>query len=119
MLNFIIFFLVGISGTLLVLWFILFVIFKDDELYGTGIKTEAKIISMKESGRSNGGNIRFIMTVEFQTKNGIVTTTAKQFLSITDLLYVKENKTIPVWYDKENPQRIFIAPVDIPHILEQ
>ncbi|CCJ85385.1 hypothetical protein BN133_1762 [Cronobacter dublinensis 582] len=48
-----------------------------------------------------------------------MTTTAKQFLSITDLLYVKENKTIPVWYDKENPQRIFIAPVDIPHILEQ
>ncbi|ELQ6169911.1 hypothetical protein R2294_001250 [Cronobacter dublinensis] len=119
MLNFIMFLFVGISGTLLVLWFILFVIFKDDELYGSGIKTEANIISMKESGRSNGGNIRFTMTVEFQTENGTVNTTAKQFLSITHLIYVKEHKTIPIWYDKENPQRILISPMDIPNLLSQ
>ncbi|ELY3837019.1 hypothetical protein SMX93_002298 [Cronobacter turicensis] len=119
MLNFIIFFTVGISGTLLVVWFILFVVFKDDELYETGIKVEEKIISMKECGRSNGGNIRFTMMVEFKTENGTVKTTAKQFLSVMDLIYVKEHKTIPVWYDKGNPQRILISPVDIPNILEQ
>ncbi|EOU9521774.1 DUF3592 domain-containing protein [Cronobacter turicensis] len=119
MFNFIIFFTVGISGTLLVVWFILFVVFKDDELYETGIKVEAKIISMKECGRSNGGNIRFTMMVEFKTENGTVKTIAKQFLSVMDLIYVKEHKTIPVWYDKENPQRILISPVDIPNILEQ
>jgi len=38
MFNFIIFFTVGINGTLLIVWFILFVVFKDDELYETGIK---------------------------------------------------------------------------------
>lgn len=119
MLNFIIFLFVGISGAFFVLWFILFVIFKDNELYGTGIKVEAKIINMKESGRSNGGNIRFTMTVEFQTENGTVNTTAKQFLSITDLVYVKEHKTIPIWYDKENPQRILISPMDIPNLISQ
>jgi len=74
---------------------------------------------MKECGRSNGGNIRFTMMVEFKTENGTVKTTAKQFLSVMDLIYVKEHKTIPVWYDKENPQRILISPVDIPNILEQ
>ncbi|ELY2739655.1 DUF3592 domain-containing protein [Cronobacter turicensis] len=110
---------VCIIGAVLVLGFILFFIFKDDELYGTGIKTEAKILSMKESGRSDGGNIRFTMTVEFETEKGIVTTTAKQFLSAMDLIYVKEHKTIPIWYDKENPQRILISTVDIPNILDQ
>ncbi|EOI3485941.1 DUF3592 domain-containing protein [Cronobacter malonaticus] len=112
-------FAVGVVSAFFVLWFILFVVFKDDELYGTGIKVDAKIVSMKEIGRSNGGNVRFKMIVEFQTGNGTVQTTAKQFLSATDLIYVKEHKTIPVWYDKENPQRILISPVDIPNILEQ
>lgn len=119
MLNLIIFFAVGIVSAFFVLWCILFIVFKDNELYGTGIKVDAKIVSMKEIGRSNGGNVRFKMIVEFQTGNETVKTTAKQFLSAMDLIYVKEHKTIPIWYDKENPQRILISPVDIPNILEQ
>ncbi|WP_336295780.1 hypothetical protein [Cronobacter dublinensis] len=92
---------------------------KSNQLRENGVKAEATIISMKEIGRSDGGNIRFIFTVKFETQQGIISATGKQFLSAMDLIYVKEHKTIPIWYDKEKPEKILISPVDIPDILEQ
>ncbi|ELQ6223409.1 hypothetical protein QL189_15320 [Cronobacter turicensis] len=92
---------------------------KSNQLRENGIKAEAEIISMKEIGRSDGGNIRFLFTVKFTTQKGTISATGKQFLSAMDLIYVKEHKTIPIWYDKENPQKILVSPVDIPDLLDQ
>ncbi|EKM6459742.1 hypothetical protein PU850_004291, partial [Cronobacter dublinensis] len=50
-----------------------------------GIRTEAKILSMKKIGASGTGNTKMKMKLQFESEQGPVTVTAKEYISPQNL----------------------------------
>ncbi len=75
----------------------------------TGIRVEAKIVSMEKVGASGTGNTQFKMRLEFATSEGIKSVTRREFLTPLNLIKVERNKTIPLYYLAQNPDKVWVA----------
>ncbi|WP_105596919.1 DUF3592 domain-containing protein [Cronobacter turicensis] len=112
-----------ILGALLVLVIIFggiaFKVTKEQNFKASAVRVDGHIIGMKYSGSSDTGNILYKITVKFNTPKGEVTAVDTAFLSPEHMIYVKDHKSIPTYYSKENPKKILIAAEDIPNVLNQ
>ncbi|EOL8958196.1 DUF3592 domain-containing protein [Cronobacter dublinensis] len=98
---------------------IAFKVNKEQNFKASAVKVDGHIIDMKYSGSSDTGNILYKITVKFNTPKGEVTAVDSAFLTPEHMMYVKDHKSIPTYYSKENPKKILIAAEDIPNVLNQ
>ncbi|EOC0265697.1 DUF3592 domain-containing protein [Cronobacter dublinensis] len=83
------------------------------------IRVDARILEMRYSSSSESGSVTYKMKVTFTTDRGPETAVGSATLSPPDMIYVKDHKTIPTYYLKDNPQKILIAADEIPDLLSQ
>lgn len=108
----------SIAGTLILAIVILFGLFlycyhsgyNYDKFKANGIRTEAKILSMKKIGASGGGSTKLKMELSFNTDSAQVTATAKQYISPQNMVKIMRNNTIYIYYMPDNPQKLLPTP---------
>ncbi|WP_334644514.1 hypothetical protein [Klebsiella aerogenes] len=105
-------------GTLILAVLILFGLFlycyrsgsNYDKFKANGIRTETKILSMEKIGASGGGSTKLKMELSFNTDSGLVTATAKQYISPQNMVKIMRNNTIYIYYMPDNPKELLPTP---------
>ncbi|EOL8942823.1 DUF3592 domain-containing protein [Cronobacter dublinensis] len=78
-----------------------------------GIRTEAKILSMEKIGASGTGNTKMKMKLQFESEQGPVTVTAKEYISPQNLIKIMRNNTIYIYYMPKDPKQVFLVPFEM------
>ncbi|ALB65061.1 DUF3592 domain-containing protein [Cronobacter dublinensis] len=78
-----------------------------------GIRTEAKILSMEKIGASGTGNTKMKMKLQFESEQGPVTVTAKEYISPQNLIKIMRNNTIFIYYMPKDPRQVFLVPFEM------
>ncbi|ELY3545898.1 hypothetical protein SMX40_004177 [Cronobacter turicensis] len=78
-----------------------------------GVRTEAKILSMEKIGASGTGNTKMRMKLHFESEQGPVTVTAKEYISPQNLIKIMRNNTVLVYYMAKDPKQFFLVPFEI------
>ncbi|ELQ6227219.1 DUF3592 domain-containing protein [Cronobacter sp. EKM101R] len=78
-----------------------------------GVRTEAKVLSMEKIGASGTGNTKMKMKLQFESEQGPVTVTAKEYISPQNLIKVMRNNTILIYYMPKDPKQVFLVPFEM------
>ncbi|EKM5758910.1 DUF3592 domain-containing protein [Cronobacter turicensis] len=116
-------FFLTLAGAVLVIiviyWIISFQMAREAKFKAAAIRVDARILEMRYSSSSDSGSVTYKMKVTFMTENGPATAVGSATLSPPGMIYVKDHKTLPTYYLKDNPQKILIATDEIPDLLSQ
>ncbi|CCJ85384.1 DUF3592 domain-containing protein [Cronobacter dublinensis] len=112
--------IVGFMLAIIVIYFIIsFQMAREQKFKAAAIRVDARILEMRYSSSSDSGSVTYKMKVTFTTDRGPETAVGSATLSPPGMIYVKDHKTIPTYYLKDNPQKILIATDEIPDLLSQ
>ncbi|EJG0604924.1 DUF3592 domain-containing protein [Cronobacter sakazakii] len=78
-----------------------------------GVRTEAKILSMEKIGASGTGNTKMKMKLQFESEQGPVTVTTKEYISPQNLIKIMRNNTILIYYMPKDPKQVFLVPFEM------
>ncbi|EOV9674110.1 DUF3592 domain-containing protein [Cronobacter turicensis] len=78
-----------------------------------GVRTEAKVLSMEKIGASGTGNTKMKMKLQFESEQGPVTVTAKEYISPQNLIKIMRNNTVFIYYMPRNPKQVFLVPFEM------
>ncbi|ELQ6221478.1 DUF3592 domain-containing protein [Cronobacter turicensis] len=78
-----------------------------------GVRTEAKVLSMEKIGASGTGNTKMKMKLQFESEQGPVTVTAKEYISPQNLIKIMRNNTVLVYYMAKDPKQFFLVPFEM------
>ncbi|EQA7375230.1 TPA: hypothetical protein ACSQ42_001176 [Klebsiella aerogenes] len=65
---------------------------------------------MEKIGASGGGSTKLKMELSFNTDSGLVTATAKQYISPQNMVKIMRNNTIYIYYMPDNPKELLPTP---------
>lgn len=78
-----------------------------------GVRTEAKILSMEKIGASGTGNTKMKMKLQFESEQGPVTVTTKEYISPQNLIKIMRNNTILIYDMPKDPKQFFLVPFEM------
>ncbi|EGT5683497.1 DUF3592 domain-containing protein [Cronobacter turicensis] len=84
-----------------------------DKFKKDGVRTEAKILSMEKIGASGTGNTKMKMKLQFESEQGPVTVTTKEYISPQNLIKIMRNNTILIYYMPKDPKQVFLVPFEM------